>query len=222
MKPLTRRNAARSTDGQSDKTLEPVPDPASEPGFSKQVTDLTNDEENGENNKNQIDTEKDLAALVNSLKNDMAKMKRQHVTQLALINAQLKQVQKERNNLLVFKQPTLLAQKPLHRLTGDFSSTMTNLVTAKPNTTFPKLIQEIKNFMGIHFLEQEARQALSDEFVIQQKQTKSVSTFFQDADVSEMKWIHKFYGGLRPTISHGITGISFATVDALRYNIQEA
>ncbi|KAI5305187.1 hypothetical protein KEM56_005059 [Ascosphaera pollenicola] len=380
MKPVTRKNGAWTNDGRDGKkTPEPAPMPEPAPAIEpSEVTDLTKDN----NEKEQEHSDEDLTEIVNALKtdahimeNDMAEMEQQHATQLALMNAQLKQVQKERDDLLVSKQSTLLskrhaevphpeepetsrlrrsvsveanptlvhdadrpetrqvlpsqsdsdksnntsnahhpsmtnqptmpirgdnrtllqgfapttatgvpfvapgvdvtallAQRSTHRmrkdgdpankmdgknkreykpwlravllrisdnlpsllyhsdqinyallqLFSDLSSTMTNLVTARPDTTVPELIQEIENFMGICFLEQEARRALSDELVIHQKQGESVSTFFQrlmpyfqDADVPEMERIHKFYGGLRPIISCGLTGISFATVDAL-------
>ncbi|KAI5306198.1 hypothetical protein KEM56_001892 [Ascosphaera pollenicola] len=179
----------------------------------------------------------DLANVVNALKadanimkNDMADMARQHASQMALLNAQIKQVVQNAaaipqeashssipiplpqvspaiqdkpntplpgmSTLMYGFAPTsatdvpfmapevdmaaLLAQRSSHRmrkeddpankmdgknkreykpwlravllkLLGDLSSTMTNLVTARPDIKFPELIQKIENFMKSDF-----------------------------------------------------------------------
>ncbi|KAI5298685.1 hypothetical protein KEM56_003852 [Ascosphaera pollenicola] len=110
MKSFTRKNAAAGQQSQEDPSQ-------GTPNTGAESTEQPSAEgARQETNGNQ--SEKDLLNVVNTLKadanimeNNMADMAKQHASQMAFLNAQIKQVQKERDDLLLAKS-TVLGKRP--------------------------------------------------------------------------------------------------------------
>ncbi|KAI5302277.1 hypothetical protein KEM56_000853 [Ascosphaera pollenicola] len=128
---------------------------------------------------------------------------------------------KIQSNLLCLLYHAEQINYALLQMSGNLLTSMSHWISVRPTCSFQAFLQEVKSFMGVQFLEQEAREKLRS--IRQNYPSETVSELytrvvplFNDAQTPVAEQIKRFLNAMHTNIARNLSGGSYVSLEALR------